>query len=148
VNGIVLEYVDDQKELFFPIQSLHYCAAVRFVNVGNYAVEGGGERFLPLDSPFANLPNTQHPPVFAAMMRRTQVNHFEIMITTAPIINFPTVLRVSKCSNATHLFAQTKKRLMRWFGVASTPMPTVPTWTCRELKSARMVPMIMRTVLP
>lgn len=73
VNGLVLEYADETKELFFPIQSLHYCAAVRYVNVGNYALEGGGEKFLPLDSPFANLPNSQHPPIFASMMRRTQV---------------------------------------------------------------------------
>lgn len=28
-------------------------------------------RFLPLDSPFARTPNPQHPPLFAAIMRRT-----------------------------------------------------------------------------
>lgn len=32
---------------------------------------GGGERFLPLDSPFANIPDSSHPPIFAAIMRRT-----------------------------------------------------------------------------
>lgn len=28
-------------------------------------------RFLPLDSPFARAPNPSHPPLFAAIMRRT-----------------------------------------------------------------------------
>lgn len=72
VNGLQLEYVEEEKELFFPIQTLHYCAAVRYVNVAGYALEGGGEKFLPLDSPFANLPDTSHPPIFASILRRTQ----------------------------------------------------------------------------
>uniref|UniRef100_A0A915L6D4 PID domain-containing protein n=1 Tax=Romanomermis culicivorax TaxID=13658 RepID=A0A915L6D4_ROMCU len=73
INGLVLEYTgDNDKEQFFPIQTLHYCAAVRYVNVAGYALEGGGEKFLPLDSPFANLPDTCHPPIFAAILRRTQ----------------------------------------------------------------------------
>lgn len=74
-NGLLLEYVDgDQKTetAFHPISSLHYCAAVRYVNVTGYAIEGGGERFLPLDSPFANNDDSsQHPPIFAAIFRRT-----------------------------------------------------------------------------
>lgn len=28
-------------------------------------------RFLPLDSPFARTPNSSHPPLFAAILRRT-----------------------------------------------------------------------------
>lgn len=55
---------------FFAINSLHYCAAVRYVNMGGFAVEGGGERFIPLDSPFAQT-DSPHPPIFAAIFRRT-----------------------------------------------------------------------------
>lgn len=73
-NGLLLEHIDGDnthEQAFFAIASLHYCAAVRYVNVSGYAVEGGGERFLPLDSQFANLADTQHPPMFAAILRRT-----------------------------------------------------------------------------
>lgn len=73
-NGILLEYIDGDKKTesaFHPINSLHYCAAVRYVNVTGYAIEGGGERFLPLDSPFASSDNSRHPPIFAAIFRRT-----------------------------------------------------------------------------
>uniref|UniRef100_A0A915MG34 PID domain-containing protein n=1 Tax=Meloidogyne javanica TaxID=6303 RepID=A0A915MG34_MELJA len=72
-NGLLLEYVDGEKRTdsaFFAINSLHYCAAVRYVNMGGFAVEGGGERFIPLDSPFA-LTDSPHPPIFAAIFRRT-----------------------------------------------------------------------------
>lgn len=70
----MLEYIDGDKKTetaFHPINSLHYCAAVRYVNVTGYAIEGGGERFLPLDSPFASGEDSQHPPIFAAIFRRT-----------------------------------------------------------------------------
>uniref|UniRef100_A0A1I7XAN5 PID domain-containing protein n=1 Tax=Heterorhabditis bacteriophora TaxID=37862 RepID=A0A1I7XAN5_HETBA len=73
-NGILLEYIEGDKKsetAFFPINTLHYCAAVRYVNVSGYSIEGGGERFLPLDSPFANIPDSPHPPIFAAILRRT-----------------------------------------------------------------------------
>ncbi|VIO92588.1 conserved hypothetical protein [Brugia malayi] len=73
-NGLLLEYIDGDKRTetaFHPINSLHYCAAVRYVNVTGYAIEGGGERFLPLDSPFATGEDNQHPPIFAAIFRRT-----------------------------------------------------------------------------
>lgn len=69
-----MEYIDGDKKTetaFHPINSLHYCAAVRYVNVTGYAIEGGGERFLPLDSPFAIGEDSQHPPIFAAIFRRT-----------------------------------------------------------------------------
>uniref|UniRef100_A0A914KQV3 PID domain-containing protein n=1 Tax=Meloidogyne incognita TaxID=6306 RepID=A0A914KQV3_MELIC len=72
-NGLLLEYVDGEKRTdsaFFAINSLHYCAAVRYVNMGGFAVEGGGERFIPLDSPFAQT-DSPHPPIFAAIFRRT-----------------------------------------------------------------------------
>ncbi|VDD97001.1 unnamed protein product, partial [Enterobius vermicularis] len=73
-NGILLEYIEGDKKTetaFHPINSLHYCAAVRYVNVTGYAIEGGGERFLPLDSPFACNEDSPHPPMFAAIFRRT-----------------------------------------------------------------------------
>ena len=97
-NGILVENVDDQgNELkrFHPIESLHYCAAVRFVSVprgvqpnanhsNSSAINGNsvlnnntstiGEKvakFLPLDSPFSRYANTSHPPLFACILRRT-----------------------------------------------------------------------------
>ncbi|GBP66493.1 hypothetical protein EVAR_85640_1 [Eumeta japonica] len=68
-NGILLENVDESGERvarFFPISSLHYCAAVRRVTVE------GAPRFLPLDSPFARAPSPRRPPLFAAVLRRTR----------------------------------------------------------------------------
>ncbi|CAH2263624.1 jg10921 [Pararge aegeria aegeria] len=68
-NGILLENVDEsgsRVSRFFPISSLHYCAAVRRVSVE------GAPRFLPLDSPFARAPAPRRPPLFAAVLRRTQ----------------------------------------------------------------------------
>ena len=60
---------------FFPIEALHYCAAVRYVLVPGSDQERPGaavqQRFLPLDSPFARNPNMNHPPLFAAILRRT-----------------------------------------------------------------------------
>ncbi|PIC41528.1 hypothetical protein B9Z55_008915 [Caenorhabditis nigoni] len=73
-NGVLLEYIEGEKKtetVFFPIITLHYCAAVRYVNVGELSVAGGGEQFMPLDSPFANIPHSPHPPIFAAIFRRT-----------------------------------------------------------------------------
>ena len=98
-NGFLLENMDENRKKvsrFFPIEALHYCAAVRYVLVPGSvkdptaAVNGGGSntntlnrsssdknsqsaqpRFLPLDSPFARNPNINHPPLFAAILRRT-----------------------------------------------------------------------------
>lgn len=75
-NGFLLENVDENRKKvtrFFPIEALHYCAAVRYVLVPGSS-PGGDEhvqRFLPLDSPFARNPNINHPPLFAAILRRT-----------------------------------------------------------------------------
>lgn len=68
-NGVLLENVQDgggRVARFFPISSLHYCAAVRRVPVD------GGARFLPLDSPFARASHSRRPPLFAAVLRRTR----------------------------------------------------------------------------
>lgn len=71
-NGLLLENVDENRKKvtrFFPIESLHYCAAVRHVKGGNG--DASATRFLPLDSPFARTPSANHPPLFAAVLRRT-----------------------------------------------------------------------------
>ncbi len=77
-NGFLLENVDENRKKvtrFFPIESLHYCAAVRYVLVpkadGEPAASRVQQRFLPLDSPFARNPNLNHPPLFASILRRT-----------------------------------------------------------------------------
>ncbi|XP_067014931.2 uncharacterized protein [Anabrus simplex] len=79
-NGLLLENVDENHKKvtrFFPIETLHYCAAVRYVLVPEKAGSGSSSaspatpRFLPLDSPFARSPNPSHPPLFAAILRRT-----------------------------------------------------------------------------
>ncbi|XP_044763821.1 uncharacterized protein LOC123320537 [Coccinella septempunctata] len=74
-NGILLENVDENHKAitrFFPIESLHYCAAVRYVLVPEKnTLHSPSPRFLPLDSPFARTPNPSHPPLFAAILRRT-----------------------------------------------------------------------------
>ncbi|XP_015593500.1 uncharacterized protein LOC107266944 [Cephus cinctus] len=72
-NGLLLENVDEHRKKvtrFFPIDALHYCAAVRHVKGGSSG-DAGSTRFLPLDSPFARTPSANHPPLFAAVLRRT-----------------------------------------------------------------------------
>lgn len=72
-NGILLENVDEsmrQVTRFFNIETLHYCAAIRYVMVpGNNGERV--EKFLPLDSPFARYADPSHPPLFACILRRT-----------------------------------------------------------------------------
>lgn len=74
-NGILLENVDENHKKvtrFFPIDTLHYCAAVRYVLVPEKSPQPSSQpRFLPLDSPFARSPNPNHPPLFACILRRT-----------------------------------------------------------------------------
>lgn len=73
-NGILLENVDENRKQvtrFFPIESLHYCAAVRQVLIPERGNSNPEPKFLPLDSPFARAPKGQHPPIFAAILRRT-----------------------------------------------------------------------------
>merc|ERR1712051_882022 len=75
-NGFLLENMDENRKKvtrFFPVESLHYCAAVRYVLVPGTSASTGEkvQRFLPLDSPFARNPNANHPPLFAAILRRT-----------------------------------------------------------------------------
>ena len=72
-NGLLLENVDEHRKKitrFFPIESLHYCAAVRHVKAGRDG-DSTATRFFPLDSPFARTPSANHPPLFAAVLRRT-----------------------------------------------------------------------------
>merc|ERR1711890_75657 len=72
-NGLLLENVDENHKKvtrFYPIDTLHYCAAVRYVQVPGSKGEKV-TRFLPLDSPFARNPSIKHPPLFACILRRT-----------------------------------------------------------------------------
>lgn len=71
-NGLLLENVDERRKKvtrFFPIDTLHYCAAVRHIKSGSG--DSATIRFLPLDSPFAKEPSGIHPPLFACVLRRT-----------------------------------------------------------------------------
>uniref|UniRef100_A0A1B6CJZ2 PID domain-containing protein n=1 Tax=Clastoptera arizonana TaxID=38151 RepID=A0A1B6CJZ2_9HEMI len=75
-NGLLLENIDENHKAvtrFFPVDTLHYCAAIRYVLVPevDQASSLTQSRFLPLDSPFARNPNSVHPPLFAAILRRT-----------------------------------------------------------------------------
>ena len=76
-DGVYVRHCRKKVTRFFPIEALHYCAAVRYVLVpgSDQSAAGGSERvqqrFLPLDSPFARNPNMNHPPLFAAILRRT-----------------------------------------------------------------------------
>lgn len=73
-NGLLLENVDEslrQHVRFFPIETLHYCAAVRHVVVPGSSGSERVEKFLPLDSPFARHAGPQQPPLFACILRRT-----------------------------------------------------------------------------
>ncbi|GAB6028841.1 hypothetical protein CHUAL_004647 [Chamberlinius hualienensis] len=85
-NGLLLENVDEKRKRvtrFFPIDSLHYCAAVRHVTIPGVQPEAPinsevvnnpavvHQRFLPLDSPFARIPSPSNPPLFACILRRT-----------------------------------------------------------------------------
>lgn len=78
-NGILMENIDEsghELKRFFPIESLHYCAAVKYVvfPTGKAVANDDNERsvkFLPLDSPFSKNSDAKHPPVFACILRRT-----------------------------------------------------------------------------
>lgn len=73
-NGLLLENVDESRRQhvrFFPIETLHYCAAVRYVVVPGSSGTERVEKFLPLDSPFARHAGPQQPPLFACILRRT-----------------------------------------------------------------------------
>ncbi|KAJ1348450.1 hypothetical protein KIN20_003750 [Parelaphostrongylus tenuis] len=55
----------------YPVEGHSGNSGYRFVVSDQVRDQCGGERFLPLDSPFANIPDSPHPPIFAAIMRRT-----------------------------------------------------------------------------
>lgn len=64
-SGLMLQYAgDDTTSTWFPIQTLHVCAAVK-------AVPGSGPlRFVSLDTSTAQ--RSSNPPMFACIMRRTK----------------------------------------------------------------------------
>ncbi|KAI0979172.1 hypothetical protein GJ496_006507 [Pomphorhynchus laevis] len=82
-NGVELSFVQDSNNIsiFYPIESLVYCASVRFTTISQepnivenqqwpFKARWG---FVPLDSPFAQLSNSQiHPPLFCSIFKRTR----------------------------------------------------------------------------
>lgn len=71
-DGIQLQYIDDQKTvIWFPILSLHVCAAVKCVNIINAATGGQGHNFVPLDNISPELKDVS-PPIFSMITRRVR----------------------------------------------------------------------------
>ncbi len=70
-SGLQMQYVADRNTVtWFPVQSLHVCAAVKCVNEVRGETGEGSPKFVALDSPAAN--NSSHPPMFCSIMRRTK----------------------------------------------------------------------------
>lgn len=71
-DGIQLQFIEDQKTvIWFPILSLHVCAAVKCVNIINAATGGQGHRFVPLDTISPELKDVS-PPIFSMITRRVR----------------------------------------------------------------------------
>ena len=69
-SGMQLQYVADSNQVtWFPIQTLHVCAAVKCVTLINGATGESHPKFISLDSEGAA--GSSHPPMFASIMRRT-----------------------------------------------------------------------------
>ncbi len=74
-NGLQIQFVSDPTVvLYYPIRSLVYCASVRFATQTETDDSfPNGWRFVPLDSPDANLiENMQNPPLFTVTFYRTR----------------------------------------------------------------------------
>lgn len=69
-SGLLAQYVGDKSVVWFPIQTLHVCAAVKCATDINGVTGEKTARFVALDSPSGKT--TRHPPIFAAILRRTQ----------------------------------------------------------------------------
>lgn len=71
-SGIKVSYIskdnNEQPSVWFPIQTLHVCAAVKAIDL-ILANKEKQTRFIALDSD--NGKKSEHPPIFAAIMRRT-----------------------------------------------------------------------------
>jgi hypothetical protein len=71
-DGIQLQFIDDQKTIvWFPILSLHVCAAVKCVNIINAATGTQGQNFVPLDNIKSELKDVS-PPIFSMITRRVR----------------------------------------------------------------------------
>lgn len=75
-SGLMLTPADDPaSSMWFPVQSLKVCAAVKCVELPISSFAQSPEtasptaRFVPVDSPEAA--STKHPPLFSAVMRKT-----------------------------------------------------------------------------
>ena len=70
-SGILLSYVDDKSgNTWFPIQSLYVCTAVKCAIQVDGLTGEKNAKFVALDSEEAK--GSMHPPMFAAIMRRTK----------------------------------------------------------------------------
>lgn len=70
-SGMQMQYVADPNTVtWFPIQTLHVCAAVKCVIVVNGATGERVSKFVSLDS--QSSADSHHPPMFASIMRRTK----------------------------------------------------------------------------
>lgn len=80
-NGVLIENVDEhgqEVKRFFHIEALHYCAAVKYMPSDdqikpyhNRDQASDSTKFLPLDVIATKQANSNHPPVFACILRRT-----------------------------------------------------------------------------
>lgn len=70
-SGVLMKYLDERNTVaWFPIQTLHVCAAVKCVVDINGVTGERCARFVALDSPAGKA--SRHPPMFACIMRRTK----------------------------------------------------------------------------
>ncbi|XP_064653270.1 uncharacterized protein LOC135503591 [Lineus longissimus] len=71
-DGIQLQFIEDAKTvIWFPILSLHVCAAVKCVKIINAATGGQGHNFVPLDTISPELKDVS-PPIFSMITRRVR----------------------------------------------------------------------------
>ena len=69
-SGVHMQYVADPSTIvWFPIQTLQVCTAVKCVVMVNGSTGEKTGKFISLDSPASS---STHPPIFAAIMRRTK----------------------------------------------------------------------------
>ena len=71
-NGIQIVFARQAHvALFYPLASLIYCACIRYAIVEHEQGAALDWRFVPIDA--TNPTQSKHPPLFAAVMERTQI---------------------------------------------------------------------------
>lgn len=102
-NGLQIQFASDPSVmLYYPIRSLVYCASVRFATRTETEEQfPNGWRFVPLDSPDANITeNMQNPPLFTVTFHRTRqlpMDECHCFVTKTKQI---AMALVGACSNA------------------------------------------------